>query len=82
VGTGRILYGEGTISLQDAVHPKFTLGAPNMKEEEQFLHVLFTYELNTMLNSVSHLKIKREKHNIQTKILLVVFKTVQFGILC
>jgi hypothetical protein len=81
VGTGRILYGTGTISFQDAVHPKCTLGALNMKEGEQFLLVLFTYKLNTRLNSVSHLKIK-EKNNIQTIILFVVFKTVQFGLLC
>ena len=35
VGTVRILYGAGTISLQAAVHPKCTLGALNMKEEEE-----------------------------------------------
>jgi len=34
VGTVRILYRVGTISLQAAVHPKYTLGALNMKEEE------------------------------------------------
>jgi hypothetical protein len=34
VGTVRILYGAGTISLQTAVHPKYALGALNMKEEE------------------------------------------------
>jgi len=34
VGTVRILYGVGTISLQAAVHPKYMLGALNMKEEE------------------------------------------------
>jgi len=34
VGTVRILYRAGTISLQAAVHPKCTLGALNMKEEE------------------------------------------------
>ena len=37
VGTVRILYGAGTISLQAAVHPKCTLGALNMKEEEEEL---------------------------------------------
>jgi len=35
VGTVRILYGASTISLQAAVHPKCTLGALNMKEEEE-----------------------------------------------
>jgi len=34
VGTVRILYRASTISLQAAVHPKYTLGALNMKEEE------------------------------------------------
>ena len=34
MGTVRILYRAGTISLQAAVHPKYTLGALNMKEEE------------------------------------------------
>jgi hypothetical protein len=34
VGTARILYRAGTISLQAAVHPKYTHGALNMKEEE------------------------------------------------
>ena len=34
MGTVRILYGASTISLQAAVHPKYTLGALNMKEEE------------------------------------------------
>jgi hypothetical protein len=37
VGTVRILYGAGTISLQAAVHRKYTLGALNMKEEEEAL---------------------------------------------
>jgi len=32
LGTVKILY--STISLQAAVHPKYTLGALNMKEEE------------------------------------------------
>jgi len=35
VGTVRILYRASTISLQAAVHPKYMLGALNMKEEEQ-----------------------------------------------
>jgi len=35
VGTVRILYSAGTISLQAAMHPKYTLGALNMKEEEE-----------------------------------------------
>jgi len=35
VGTVRILYRAGTISLQAAVHPKCTLGALNMKEERR-----------------------------------------------
>jgi len=35
VGTVRILYRAGTISLQAAVHPKYMLGALNMKEEEE-----------------------------------------------
>ena len=35
VGTVRILYEAGTISLQAAVHPKCKLGALNMKEEER-----------------------------------------------
>ena len=35
MGTVRILYRAGTISLQAAVHPKYTLGALNMKEEEE-----------------------------------------------
>jgi hypothetical protein len=34
VGTVRILYKADTISLQAAVHPIYTLGALNMKEEE------------------------------------------------
>ena len=34
MGTVRIIYGAGTISLQAAVHPKCKLGALNMKEEE------------------------------------------------
>ena len=33
--TDRILHGAGKISLQAAVHPKCTLGALNMKEEEE-----------------------------------------------
>ena len=39
VGTVGILYGADTISLQAAVHPKCTLGALNMKEEEEHWHV-------------------------------------------
>jgi len=35
MGTVRILHRAGTISLQAAVHPKYTLGALNMKEEER-----------------------------------------------
>jgi len=35
VGTVRILYRAGTISLQAAVHHKYMLGALNMKEEEE-----------------------------------------------
>jgi len=35
VGTVRILYRAGTISLQVAVYPDHTLGAQNMKEEEE-----------------------------------------------
>ena len=35
MGTVRILCGASTISLQAAVHPKYTLGALNMKEEEE-----------------------------------------------
>ena len=35
MGTVRILYGAGTISLQAAVHHKLMLGALNMKEEEE-----------------------------------------------
>jgi hypothetical protein len=35
VGTVRILYRASTISLQAAVYPKYTLGALNMKEEEE-----------------------------------------------
>jgi hypothetical protein len=34
VGTVRILYRADTISLRAAVLPIYTLGAPNMKEEE------------------------------------------------
>ena len=34
MGTVRILYRAGTISLQAALHPKYKLGALNMKEEE------------------------------------------------
>jgi len=37
VGTVRILYGASTISLQAAVHPKYMLGALNMKEEEELI---------------------------------------------
>ena len=33
----RILYGAGTISLQAVVYPEHTLGALNMKEEEDFM---------------------------------------------
>jgi len=36
VGTVRILYRAGTISVQTAVHPKCTLGALNMTEEEDY----------------------------------------------
>ena len=39
----RMLYGAGTISLQAAVHPKYTLGALNMKEDEEESHT-FTYQ--------------------------------------
>jgi len=35
VGIVRILHRASTISLQAAVHPKYTLGALNMKEEEE-----------------------------------------------
>jgi len=35
VGTVKILYRVGTISLQAAVHPNCTLGALNMKEERR-----------------------------------------------
>jgi len=35
VGTVRILHRAATISLQAAVHPKYTLEALNMKEEEE-----------------------------------------------
>jgi len=37
VGTFRILYGAGTISLQAVVYPEHTLGALNVKEEEECL---------------------------------------------
>jgi hypothetical protein len=37
VGTVITLYRTSTISLQAAVHPKYTLGALNMKEEEEEL---------------------------------------------
>jgi hypothetical protein len=45
VGTVRILYRAGTISLQAAVHPKYTLGALKMKEEEDFMRpdIIFRY---------------------------------------
>jgi len=39
VGTVRILYRASTISLQAAVHPKYTLGTLNMKEEEEELYI-------------------------------------------
>ena len=42
VGTVRILYGAGTISLQAAVHPKCMLGALNMKEESEDTIFSFT----------------------------------------
>jgi hypothetical protein len=35
VGKIRIVYGAGTIILQAAVHPKCTLGALNMREQEE-----------------------------------------------
>jgi hypothetical protein len=35
MGTGRILYGAGTISLQAAVHSKCRLGTLNMKDKEE-----------------------------------------------
>jgi hypothetical protein len=35
MGTVRILYTAGTISHQASVHPKYRLGALNMKEEEE-----------------------------------------------
>jgi len=35
VGTVRILYRADIISHQAAVHPNYTLGALNMKEEEE-----------------------------------------------
>ena len=41
MGTVRILHREGTISLQAAVHPKYKLGALNMKEEEPLPIQLF-----------------------------------------
>jgi hypothetical protein len=40
VGTVRILYRTGTISHQAAVHPKYTLGALNLKEEEQNVFII------------------------------------------
>jgi len=42
VGTVTILYRASTISLQAVVHPEHTLGALNMKEEEEVL-VLHLY---------------------------------------
>jgi len=45
VGRVRILYGAGTISLQAAVHPKFTLGALNMKEEEEEALLYLAYAI-------------------------------------
>jgi len=39
LGTVRILHRASTISLQAAVHPEYTLGALNMKEEEEGIKV-------------------------------------------
>ena len=48
MGKVRILYRAGTINLQAAAHPKFTLGAQNMKEEERRkVKVNFTLEKAT-----------------------------------
>jgi hypothetical protein len=38
VGTVRILYRVGTISHQAAVHPRYMLGALNMKERKNMQH--------------------------------------------
>ena len=48
MGTVRIIYRAGTISLQAAVHPKYTLGALNMKKEEEEGE-----EVNLTANTVS-----------------------------
>jgi hypothetical protein len=40
VGTVRILYRASTINLQAAVHPKYMLGALNMKEEGFYLKLI------------------------------------------
>jgi len=46
VGTVRIPYRAGTISLQAAVHPKYTLGALNMKEEEESLWWKYLFNIH------------------------------------
>ena len=40
MGRVRILYRADTISFQAAVHPNYTLGALNMKEEEEVVSKL------------------------------------------
>jgi hypothetical protein len=47
VGTVGILYRAGTISHQGAVHPEYTLGALNVKEEEE-------EEVQYIINVVCH----------------------------
>jgi len=50
VGTVRILYRADTISFQAAVHPKYTLGALNMKEEKNH----FSAVAGTLFNLTAH----------------------------
>jgi len=56
VGTVRILYRASTISLQAAVHLKYTLGALNMKEEEECQHFIFLYDPSRCVVSIYYNK--------------------------
>ena len=53
MGTFRILYGASTISLQAAVHPKYTLGALNMKEGGDMSSML-ALTVQVIINLCSH----------------------------
>jgi len=54
VGTVRILYGASTISLQAAVHPKYMLGALNMKEEGGDMSSMLALTVQVIIILCSH----------------------------